>query len=279
MASARNQPDADLPGASLSAAARVARLHDPDRFLVALFGPPARREALFVLIAFNHELARALERPSARGDAGPIAAMIRLQWWREVVEGETRRHELACALQALIRQGLADRRTLLSIIDAREEEAACIDSLSQWETLQLAGAGGMQVALAEALGLGDPAMLQAARLTGAAYAAGAIVRHHRAILKAGRCPLPDDLLFASGSSREALLASEQPEPGAGVLDRLRGVGQSWLAQTQWPPLERSGIAAALPLVLARRDLAGRGAGARGIGDRLALTLAWLRGKP
>ena len=70
----------------LSAVGEVVRQHDPDRYFTALFAPAARREALFVLYAFNHELARA--RESVRQ---PMAALIRLQWWREVVEGQRTR--------------------------------------------------------------------------------------------------------------------------------------------------------------------------------------------
>ena len=73
----------------LSAVGEIVRRHDPDRFLTALFAPAERREALFVLYAFNHELARA--REVARE---PMLAMVRLQWWREVVEGARRRHEV-----------------------------------------------------------------------------------------------------------------------------------------------------------------------------------------
>ena len=43
------------------AIAALVRRHDPDRFLTALFAPPDRRDALLVLYAFNHELARARE--------------------------------------------------------------------------------------------------------------------------------------------------------------------------------------------------------------------------
>ena len=75
-------PENDLTrGVSLSPIAAFARAHDPDRFLAALFAPLERREAIFTLIAFNHELARAREATSH-----PMAALIRLQWWRDAVE-------------------------------------------------------------------------------------------------------------------------------------------------------------------------------------------------
>ncbi|MBY0330364.1 MAG: squalene/phytoene synthase family protein, partial [Acetobacteraceae bacterium] len=84
----------------LSPPAAIARAEDPDRFLCALFAPAARREALFALIAFNHELARA--RAAART---PLIALMRLQWWRDAVRDAAagkpaRRHEVAGPLHA-----------------------------------------------------------------------------------------------------------------------------------------------------------------------------------
>ena len=79
------------------AIAALVRRHDPDRFLTALFAPPDRRDALLTLYALNHELARAREVVSE-----PPLALIRLQWWREVVEGAPRRHEVASPLSAAI---------------------------------------------------------------------------------------------------------------------------------------------------------------------------------
>ena len=82
------------------AIAALVRRHDPDRFLTALFAPPDRRDALLTLYAFNHELARAREVASE-----PPLALIRLQWWREVVEGEPKRHEVATPLSEAIAAG------------------------------------------------------------------------------------------------------------------------------------------------------------------------------
>ena len=263
---------------ALTDAGRSARAHDPDRFLTALFAPSARREALFVLIAFNHELVRALEMPSTRGDAGPIAALIRLQWWREVVEGAARRHEIAGPLATMLDEGVVGRGTLLSIIDAREAELGGIATLAEWREIQRDGPGGLQAAFGEVLGERDPARLDGLRSIGAAYGAGAILRHHRSILQAGRCPLPDDLLREAGSSREAVLRALPIDPA--VLAPLREAGLAWLAEAGRLPLGRAGIAAALPAILARRDLARAtdgGVPGRGVGDRLALTTAWLRG--
>src|ERR1700744_5704619 len=100
------------------AIAALVHRYDPDRFLTALFAPPAKRDALLTLYAFNHELARAREVASE-----PPLALIRLQWWREVVEGEPKRHEVASPLSSLLAAGALDPADLLPIIAARETEA------------------------------------------------------------------------------------------------------------------------------------------------------------
>src|ERR1700735_1584194 len=120
------------------AIASLVRRHDPDRFLTALFAPPRHRDALLTLYAFNHELARAREVASE-----PPLALIRLQWWREVVEGEPKRHEVASPLLAAITAGALRRADLLAIIEARETEAyAAFETLDEWRAWLLAGAGG-----------------------------------------------------------------------------------------------------------------------------------------
>ncbi|WP_198377809.1 squalene/phytoene synthase family protein, partial [Neoroseomonas rubea] len=108
---------------TLSAIGAFARLHDPDRFLCCLFAPAERREALFALVALNHELARAREAAS-----NPLAALIRLQWWREAIEEAAtgrpaRRHEVAGPLHAAIASGVLDVASLLAMVEAREVEA------------------------------------------------------------------------------------------------------------------------------------------------------------
>ena len=61
---------------------RAVRKHDPDRYFSALFAPADRRPFLFALYAFNHELAHVGE--SVRE---PMMGEIRLQWWRETLDG------------------------------------------------------------------------------------------------------------------------------------------------------------------------------------------------
>ncbi len=87
--------------ASLLACEDTVRRADPDRYLSALFARAERRPLLFALYAFNHELARigeTVKEPAMLAD-------IRLEWWREAVEGardgKPRDHEVVRALAEL----------------------------------------------------------------------------------------------------------------------------------------------------------------------------------
>ncbi|MDR3536103.1 MAG: squalene/phytoene synthase family protein, partial [Acetobacteraceae bacterium] len=178
----------------------LVRRHDPDRFLTALFAPADRRDALLTLYAFNHELARAREVASE-----PPLALIRLQWWREVVEGEARRHEVAQPLGRAIATGMLVPADLLALIEAREVEAeSAIETLADWRSYVLQAAGGLSVAAARLFGAPDP---EAFRPYGAAYGAAGLLRSVPILARAGRCLLPADLLAAQGLSPEAAMAA------------------------------------------------------------------------
>ena len=222
---------------TLSRVGELARQHDPDRFFTTLFAPAGVRPALWTLYAFNHELARA--RESVRE---PMMAMIRLQWWREVVEGQTKRHEVATPLREAIDAGALRMADLEALIDAREEDAP--DQEADWPSFVERTAGALAVAAAHALGVET---VDAIRAAGTAYGATGIARN-RAL--SGKAPL--------ASLRDTAVAA---------LDRTRR-----------GPVPREGRSAALPAVYAARDLArAHPVKLRGVADKLAVTAAALTG--
>lgn len=249
----------------------LVRRHDPDRFLTALFAPADRRDALLTLYAFNHELARAREVVSE-----PPLALIRLQWWREVVEGARRRHEVADPLSDVIDAGLLRPDDLLPLIEARELEAdPAFETLADWLDWMQTGAGGLAVAAARVLGAAEP---EAARPFGAAYGVAGVLRSVPVLSAAGRCLLPLDLLAAQGLSPEAAIADPGGTAVQAILRHLVQEGHTLLRSAGRVP--KPAIAAALPGVLARRDL-GRWplvVRERGLGDRLAVTWAGVLGR-
>jgi phytoene synthase len=259
------------------------RAHDPDRFLCLLFAPPARRAALLALAAFNHELARAREAAT-----NPIAAMIRLQWWREAVEEAAagrpaRRHEVAAPLHEAVAAGALDPALLLALVEAREIEAeeGAIATEQDFVAWLRGTAGGWSAAAGAALGA-DPEGREVLRALGAAYGLAGVLRSVAAHAAQGRCMLPRDRLAAAGLTAEGVVAAPASPALAALVREMAAEGEAALAgaRRDIPP---GTLAAALPAVLARRDLARLSAGRpvpapRGIGDRAAVTLAGLRGR-
>lgn len=251
----------------LSPCGAIARRHDPDRFLCALFAPPEKREAVFILIAFNHELARAREAAS-----NPLIALMRLTWWREVVEHAAearpaRQHEVAAPLNAAIQAGALDAQDLVAMAEAREAEAEAegIASAAALHAYLRGTAGGFAVAAGRLLGA-PPALLPALQQGGMLYGLAGVLRAVPALAAQSRCLLPREMI-----APEAVIAD--PASAAPSIRQLA-------AQAPAPPdlrgLPKSARAAALPLVLARRDLRCLAQGhavRRGVMDRLAVIFA------
>jgi phytoene synthase len=61
----------------------LVRAADKDRFLATLFAPADKRGPLFALYAFNCEIVTVRNRARE-----PMPGEIRLQWWRDVLNGE-----------------------------------------------------------------------------------------------------------------------------------------------------------------------------------------------
>lgn len=269
---------------SLSPIGAFARSHDPDRFLCALFAPAETREAIFALIAFNHELARAREAAS-----NPMAAMIRLQWWRDAVEDAragrpARRHEVAGPLHAAIRAGGLDADALIALVDARdaETEEGGIPTEEAFVAWLRGTAGGWSAVAAQAFGA-SAEEAEVARALGAAYGLAGVLRSVPAHAAQGRCLLPLDRLSAARLAPEQVIEAPEAPALRALLQEMAAEGLAALSGARRGLPGRT-VAAALPAVLARRDLQrivqGRATpqGERGAMDRLAVTWAGLRGR-
>jgi phytoene synthase len=139
----------------------LVREADLDRYLATLFAPEDKRAALFALYAFNIELTRV--RDVARE---PMPGEIRLQWWREVLEGqrdgEAAAHPVASALmEGLTRHGIAPDR-LTGIVDAHQfdlydEPMGTLDDLDNYAVMTQSAL--LDVAIAMLGGASDIMML------------------------------------------------------------------------------------------------------------------------
>ncbi|HEX2590407.1 MAG TPA: phytoene/squalene synthase family protein, partial [Rhizomicrobium sp.] len=116
------------------ACAQIVRQYDPDRYFSALFAPAEKRPLLFALYAFNHELARVAETVRE-----PMMGEIRLQWWRDALEGARkgtpRRHDVVEALAELVQRIDLPQALFDTMIDARAFDSST-DTFADYPALE-----------------------------------------------------------------------------------------------------------------------------------------------
>ncbi len=202
------------PGAmrNLSYCGNEVRRYDPDRFATAILAPEGCREGLFSLYAFNLEVAKTREAVSE-----PMLGEIRLQWWREAIEGiyagTPRRHEVVLGLaKALEKHGLT-RQCFDDLIEAR---AADLSDEPPESVAALVGyAKGTSVPIIllalEMLGVRSPVTTSAAHHIGIAWALTGLVRAMPFHLSQRRVYMPDELVRRHGIDRRNLMEM-RPEP-------------------------------------------------------------------
>ena len=176
------------------------RRHDRDRFQTALFAPAAQREALFALYAFNYEIARVREIVTQ-----PTLGRIRLEWWRENIAaafagGAVRRHPVVEALSTAIRERGLTRLHFDRMIDAREADFADDPpaSLAALEDHAEETSSRLVYLALEALGVRDPAAVEAGRDVGIAYALAGLLRALPLLTASGRPIIPADIAARAG---------------------------------------------------------------------------------
>jgi phytoene synthase len=95
----------------------LVRAADKDRYLATLFAPADIRGALFALYGFNAEIASVRERARE-----PMPGEIRLQWWRDVLNGERAGEAAANPVAAAFLDAIArfslPKQCLLDLIEA-----------------------------------------------------------------------------------------------------------------------------------------------------------------
>jgi 15-cis-phytoene synthase len=251
-------------------AARMRR-RDPDRYFCALFAPAAHRHALLTLAAFNDELARARELTTEPG-----LALIRLHWWREVVEGAPRRHEVADPLRAVIAAYRLPTALLLEMIESREADIESPPpTLQSFLHRMHHGPGALAAASAAILGA-DALTTARIRALGAAYGITGTLRNIAPLATRELSVLPLDLLAAANLVPET--AFTNPAQVLNVAHpALAEAARALLGPVA--PLPRTVLAAALPGVFARRDAAReQPIKQRGAGDQLAVLWAAVTGR-
>jgi NADH dehydrogenase [ubiquinone] 1 alpha subcomplex assembly factor 6 len=219
------------------------RLYDPDRFFSTLFAPPEQRRALVALYAFNLEISKIRETVSE-----PMLGHIRLQWWREALDGiyagEPRQHAVVLALSDAVRRQDLSREFLTEMIDGRERDLdeAPPSSLDEVVSYVSATSGALVSLALEAVGhAGD------GRSVGIAYALTGLIRAIPFQAGQGRSFLPG--LQGNAVAPEATSVREpvQKLVETAELHRRRAIDDIG-------GLPRLGRSVCLPLATCRADL-------------------------
>jgi phytoene synthase len=188
------------------AIAQTVRRADPDRYFSALFAPQAARPHLMTLYAFNHEVARVAETVRQ-----PMMGEIRLEWWRETLEGARagtpRNHALARALAELFAARPLRAELFAAILDARAFDSSA-EQFADWKSAEAycdATSGNLMRIAAHILGGRDGAE-ELAREAGIAYAIAGFIRSLPFHAARHKVYLPEDLLEAVGLSPEQIMS-------------------------------------------------------------------------
>ncbi|WP_162915133.1 phytoene/squalene synthase family protein [Desertibaculum subflavum] len=236
----------------------AARRDDPDRWLVSLFAPDALRPRLAALLAFSGELARTREQVSQ-----PMLGEIRLQWWREALDGiyagTPRAHPIVRALAAAIAAGRLPREPFDRLIDARTDdlyETPPAD-IAALEAYAGATSAGLNRLLLAALGVDEARLVAAGEAIGMAWSLTGLARAAAAHAALRRIHLPADWMAEAGTDRDRALLAPQAAETRAVLRRLaeRAAAHLDAARTLVPRLPREARAVLLLGRLVRLYLA------------------------
>lgn len=235
------------------------RAGDPDRYYATLFAPAAARPHLFALYAFSLTIARVREAVS-----NPMAGEIRLQWWRDALQGEARgdvrANPVAAALEETIRVNRLGRQPFVDLIDARvfdlyEDPMPRVNDLEGYcgET-----ASALFRLASLVIGNGtEPGGAGAAGHAGVAYGITGLLRALPWHARAGQVYLPADILGRYGVTREDIVTGRGGPGLRRACADLRALARQHLKafEAARPTIAPSAGAAFLPTALVEPYLA------------------------
>jgi phytoene synthase len=225
------------------------RSSDPDRYFATLFAPSDKRPLLYALYAFNCELARIAD--VARE---PMMAEIRLQWWREALEGacegRSRVHPASIGLAEIFACASPPRELFERLIDARAPNSisAPFAHLEALDAYADASSASLMRIAAHILDMWADVDIPA-REAGMAYGLARILHAIPQCVARGKMPLPADLLVAEGLSVADLFSARDFVALKRAIARVSDVAQTHLARARDMQIPRETRAAFLPASL------------------------------
>jgi phytoene synthase len=231
----------------------LVRAADKDRFLATLFAPADRRGALFALHAFNREIATVRDRARE-----PMPGEIRLQWWRDVVNGErageAAANPVAAALTDTIARFSLPAAPLLDLIEAHAFDLYD-DPMPTFAALEAYGrkTEGAVFGLAARIVADndDGAVALAAEHAGISCAIAGVLRSFARDASRRQVYVPLELLDRNGARIEQILAGQTTTELREALAGLRAEARRHFAafEARLPQLPAATMPAFLPAAL------------------------------
>ncbi|MCP5381980.1 MAG: squalene/phytoene synthase family protein [Kordiimonadaceae bacterium] len=204
--------------------AKQVKKYDYDRFLITLFAKADIREDLFALYSFNHEVAKIREAVSE-----PMLGEIRLQWWRESIEGiasdNPRNHEVVLPLSDAFHRHDLSADSFINIIDARSADIydENPNTITDFEQYLGATSGNLMKIAARISGEQDEHVLSLCYDLGMVWGLIGTIRALRFQLAQGKISLPQDIMHQFEVRKSDLMALEGNE---NIRRLIRGLHQS-----------------------------------------------------
>jgi 15-cis-phytoene synthase len=239
---------------AVSFCADLVRDADRDWFIATLFAPAHHRDALYALYAFGVEAAqvRGRAREAAQGE-------IRLQWWREVLQGERHGEATASPVAASLLNAIEHYRlpvnAMLALLDARRFDLydEPMETVAELEDYALKTVSALIAMAARILGV-DAAM--AARPAGKAHALTQLLAALPGHAARRQLYLPVELLDRHGANAADVFARRAlPALNQAAAD-LRRLAREHLAAAanKLRALPQEVLPAFLPIAPVRRSL-------------------------
>ncbi|ESR23557.1 phytoene/squalene synthase family protein [Lutibaculum baratangense] len=221
-----------MADAAIAHVSELLRQGDKDRFLCDLFVPAEKRPHIMALHAFALEIARVREVVSE-----PMPGEIRLQWWRDAIEGHghgnVAQHPVGgLLLEALDRFDLP-RQPLLDLIEARSFDLYDdpMGSVAELEGYGAATVGPTLALPALALdrGIAGADLDPVSQSGGIAYATAGLLRAIPLHASRGQVYMPLDVLERHGTDPALLLAGKTDERLRAALKEMATLARSHLS--------------------------------------------------
>ncbi|WP_320199900.1 phytoene/squalene synthase family protein [Agrobacterium sp. rho-13.3] len=245
------------PTAEQDACLTMLRETDRDRYLACLLAPQDKRPALAALYAFNAEIARI--RDLVRE---PLPGEVRMQWWRDLLEGNPHGESLANPVAASLLNAIAThslpRQTLINMIEARVFDL--YDDVFEDRNALEGYAGETASALIQLASIvlsSDDAKTsaEAAGHAGVAQAMAGMLLLMPLHRRRGQVYVPLDMLSAAGLDRETFLEGKDVAKITVAIEIFSGHALSHLEKARKVQIPKTVFPAFLPVSLAGRVIA------------------------